>query len=566
LSIRIARSVFGLLAVVLPLAHAGCGSSSPRATRSTRATSAPFTVPQPSFPTRASLRAALPTAAPTSADTGVVVARWDMAPSSLALAPSPFDALYAQVASARPTAQRSDAFACFATEIARFTAANGGLPTDALRAYVGARCGVTSTAVSIGALPASLHGAPSDDALFAQLGPALLERAIPMIPEAADRLGFGIARDGDQFVVAVAAGLAETEVVPSRPIGESGRVRFVLRASLPVDRLVALANEGETGVSLCTVSGQAPDVAIDCPYVPDGDRVRIEVALREGESVMLRPLAMLVAVADPSQGLTYATRSGATATPLDPTTLAATVVPLLNGIRSRAGLAALALDAAQSAANAEVAPSFFTTEDPAVRDQIVLYAMAGWDVEGAICEGRATAMTTLGATDAASWLYGALEEPIERYVLLDPGARSIAFGATSAGAAAHAIVSTYRFFETDAASERAQILGALDRARAARGLGPATFFGVAELERAADAVEAGALGPDDALAQAADASLPRLQHLRPFLGASSDLDRVVFPSEVVGDPTGRVAIAVAHWQPEGAAWGVYLVLGMIVGG
>jgi hypothetical protein len=280
---------------------------------------------------------------------------------------------------------------------------------------------------------------------------------------------------------------------------------------------------------------------------------------------MIRPLALVIGLNDAASGLTYATRAGSAATPFDASTLASAVLPLLNGIRTRAGLTALALDPAQSAANAEVAPSFFGSEDPAVRDQVVLYAMAGWEVEGEVREGRATAVTTLGATDASSWLYAALEEPIERFVLLDPEARAIAFGVTTTTGGANAILSTYRFFDVDAASERERILRSLGAARAARGLGPATFVSIPELETAADAVESGSLGPDDALGEAVDAALPRLRRARAFLSAGSDLDHLTFPAEVVSDRGGQLGFSVVHWQPEGAAWGVYLVLGVVVG-
>jgi hypothetical protein len=553
------------LLVVLGLAplDGGCGATTRGSAR--RQESGPaFSVPVQSFPTRDSLRTSLPPPGPISSDAGVVVARWDIAPTSLALAPSPFDALYAGVAATRPTAQRSEAFACLATEIARFMATNGGLPTDALRSYVSSRCGVTSTTVAVSAFPADLHGAPTDQALLEQLGPQLLEHTTEMIPEAADRVGFGVARVGNRFVVAVAAGLAQTEIIPSHPVAEGGRIRFTVRAALPVERVLAFANQGETGVAACTVAGSSPDIAIDCPFVPDGDRARIEVALREGDSVMLRPLALLVGLTDAAVGLTYETRAGATTSPLDAATLVSTVLPLLNGIRTRAGLMALALDEAQSAANTEVAPSFFASHDPVVQDQVLLYAMAGWEVAGEVRDGRSTSVATGGATDASSWLYAALEEPIERYVLLDPEARVIAFGVAATGAGASAIVSTYRFFDADQAAERARILGTLTAARAAVGLGPPTFVAIPELEQAADAVESGGLGPDEALGRAVDATLPRFGRLRPFFSATSDLDHLELPPELVSDRGGRLGFSVVHWRQEGSAWGLYLLLGVVL--
>jgi hypothetical protein len=549
---------------LLPL-DGGCGGAGTRGT--SRHSSAPaFTAPTQSFPTRASLRASLPPPGPISADTGVVVARWDIEPSSLDLAPSAFDVLYERVAPIRPTAQRSEEFACLATELARFMAMNGGLPTDALRSYIASRCGVTSPSIAMSALPADLHGTPSDERLLEQLGPGLLEHATEMIPEAADRVGFGFARVGSRFVAAVTAGLSRTEVIPSRPVAEAGRVRFTLRASEPVERVVALANQGETGVAACTVSGSSPDIAIDCPFVPDGDRSRIEIALRDGDTSMLRPLALLVGLTDASGGLSYAVRASATPTPIDPAVLASTVLPLLNGIRTRAGLTALAMDEAQSAANTEVAPSFFSTADSAVADQVLLYAMAGWDVTGDVRDGRATSVSAHGVTDASGWLYTALEEPIERYVLLDPDARAIAFGVAAAPDGADALVSTYRFFDSDPAAERDRFLAALTAARAAAGMRPPTFVSIPELETAADAVESGGLTPDEALGRAADAVLPRYRQLRPFFSATSDLAHVQLPPELVSDPGGVVGLSVMHWRPEGSAWGLYLVLGVLIGG
>jgi hypothetical protein len=549
-----------LLALALaPLALvAGCGGGSASAGRTSHASGGgALTVPE-TFPTQAAM-AALPPPGPVQVDTGIVVGRWEMDPASLAPAPSAVEPLYAAIAEQRPTAQRSSGLECIARETSRFHASMHGLPAEPVRRFLAARCGSGAVSVAIGVMPIQLSGGATDAAAIAQLHDSLVGHAVEAIDPVANRVGLALHREGDTIYVGVASALAQLDLEPVVPIASAGHLRFHAQIARAPSELIVMATSGDRGVAECVVGGVQPSLEIDCPFAEGDVRSYVEVLGRDGDAVLCMPLALLFGVASEGAGLVYQLRTPSAPVPLDAAGLGAAVLPLLNGERAQLGAPPLSLSTEQSAANAQVVPYAFSTDRHAM-EQALLFAMAGWQLGAGptLREGRTIQVDAGRTTDAGSWLFQALETPLERWVLLDPEARVLALGATSSNGATVGLASTYRFFEGDGESDRAAAEAALDHARLAAGRQPAAFVHLPALETAAARIAEQGADPAGALDEALGQIVRSYASARGRVYVASVLDHTPWASDVLDAP--HVGIAVRHTQPSGSAWGVYVVL------
>jgi hypothetical protein len=544
-------ALFAMLALV-----AGCGGASAGARTARRASGPGLTAPE-SFPT-ASAMAALPPPGPVQVDTGILVGHWEIEPASLAPAPGAAEPLYAELAAQRSTAQRSTGMECVAREIARFLAAEHGLPADSIRRFIVARCGGGAISAAFGVLPIQMSPRASEADVVRELHDVVLSHVVDATDPSANRVGLALYRDGTNLFVGVASTVAQLDLDPVVPIAAEGHLRFRATIARDPDRLIVMATSGERSVADCVVTGNAPALEIDCPF-HDGDaRAYVEILGRDGDAVLCNPLAISIGIASEGAGLAYDLRTPSVPVPMT-TDLGAAVLPLLNGERAQLGAPALALSTEQSTANAQVAPYAFST-DQAAQEQAMLYVMAGWQLGTGpmIREGRTIQLDAGRTTDAGQWLFQALETPLERWVLLDPEARVLALGAVASDGATVGLASTYRFFDGDAASDRTRAEHALDEARRAAGRAPAGFVQLAPLDGAAIAISEQNANPSDALDEALSLVVRQYASARGHVYVASVLEHSPWAQDLLDAP--HVGIAVRHARPAGSPWGVYVVI------
>ncbi|MBX7194619.1 MAG: hypothetical protein K1X94_21370 [Sandaracinaceae bacterium] len=553
-----------LAAVVLASAGAfGCGAATASTAHTGEPRRAARTVDEAlaQFPTRERMNELVARLAPEGAphEIGPVVDRWEIEPASLAGATGSFESVATMLAGQEGRFTSRAPLRCAAREIARFVAVHDELPNAFLGDYVVGRCGSATLRAGLAVRAFDVHG--YDEARLAR------ERADdiatgwrPMLGAGELRGGLGVASyaRGDRIVVALVIDPDRAMRIaldaPAAPV--EGRVRVEGEVQGTVEELLALTSRGEADVALCITELAGTHLRVDCPFEPGDESAFIEVITREPGRLVPRTGARIVAVASPTSGLVYEERALEQTTPSDPLEAVAAAV---NAHRARLGRAPLTLERGQSEANRQSVDAFFATTDPDVQEVAVLYAMAGWEVQGNIVGGNALAFELPGGLAANRWASYILRHPFERYALLDPDVSRIAVGVSQSETATLAMVSTYQLFgAADAEAERARVLAAIQRARAASGRAPVGLLPpVAALARWAARITGGAATPTEAMQNAL--------HEGPVVGASTtmilglhDLDQWPVPREVL--EAGVLDLAVAHYRARGAAWGQYAVL------
>lgn len=548
------RGSFIIVLAVVAACAGGCGASARRSGGTLPRATQPLVSAEP-FPTSAVITA-LPPPGPVQVDEGVAVGEWEIETASLAPAPGPIEPLYAELAVQRATAQRSSALECVARELARFVGTLHGLPSDPVRRFIIARCGAGVVSAGVGVLP--LQGRGSDEDLIRHLHDQVLAQLVQSVVPEANRVGLATFRVGDALFVGVASALAQTDVTPAVPVAASGRIHFQLGIQRAPNEILVMTTSGPRAFAMCDVGGAPPTLEVSCPFTEGDDYAYVEVLGRDGEAVLCMPLALMIAVPGGDAGRRYTLRRPSAPAPFAGADLGAAVLPLLNGERAQAGLSPLSLSAEQSASNASVAPYAFAPDRHAM-EQALLYAMAGWQVgpSPGIREGRTIQVDAGRATDAGAWLFQALETPLERWVLLDPEARVLAIGTQASDGHTFGLASTYRFFDRDAEGDRAAAEAALSAARMAAGHAAPAYVRLPGAERAVDQIVQGA-DPSAAVEGALAEAVQSYASARGAAYVGSVIEGTHWSPELLTAP--HVAIAVRHVQPEGMAWGVYVIV------
>lgn len=509
------------------------------------------------FPTRERMNAvvsALPPSAPH--EIGPVVERWEIDAASLAGAPGPFEPVAEALASPGRLTVRAP-LRCAARELARFVALHGELPNTFLGDYLVGRCGSASLRASIAVRAFEVRG--YDEARLAREVSADVTDGWRAIG-AEHSGGVGVASFAHEGRVVVALVIDPQRSMridlagPVSPI--DGRVQLEGEVEGPVEELLALTSRGVADVAVCETQLLGTRLRVACPFEAGDETAFIEVITREPGRLVPRTGARVVAVASPQAGLVYEERApeGITATdPLD------AIAEAVNAHRARLGRPPLTLERAQSSANHASVETFFATSDPDVQELAVLYAMAGWDVQGSIVGGNALAFELPGGLAPGRWASYILRHPFERFALLDPDVSRIAVGVSATPTATLAMVSTYQLFgAADPEAERQRVLATIQRARATAGRPPVGLLPpVPALARWGARVTGGAASPAQAMQQAmAEGPVPGASATM-VLGLH-DLDAWPVPRELLD---ARVLdVVVAHYRAEGAAWGQYAVL------
>ena len=480
------------------------------------------------------------------------------------------------VASRHDSARLSPALRCAASELARFYATKRAMPTESLRRYIIAQCGgstpdTTPCFAAIDVLPTS-----TDADVLARLRASLEKLSGPPL-QAPGRNALGVAasRAGNHVAVVVLVGTDEIELVPSPRRADTDR-RVVVRGRLfgPATHAIALVNHGDYKAAPCDADPQValPEVAFSC-RLDDADLAAwMQIVVQRPGRFLSETVADILLYAGDVPPPYRLHVSGPPMPVTDGATFTASLAKEVNRVRAQGQLTPLSLAEKQSTVDARLAGTLVdaTMKKRIDADQISLGLLAGWDVDGTIRSGNLF-IALVGATrDATVWLDFALERPFGRQVLLDPNARRIAIGPTLPGGGAPAlgaVVTTYSLFESpDHGADARRMAERVAAARASLHLAPLRLLdggkGVAD---PVNRIVTNEIEPSAATDAAMHAIADRVSGtVSGFYVETNDLDLVTVPEGIRQAPGGSLVVAVTHHRVNGAAWGQYVVIYLLV--
>lgn len=466
---------------------------------------------------------------------------------------------------------------CVAREYGRFWLAHQAMPTPELQTFIQARCGAPVARVGVVLQGGPEPGGATLAGRWQTEAQALLAK-LPDVPHAA--LGMWSGEADGRSVVAAAVGVRMVELEPlGLDAGAGGEIELRGRFLDATGLAAAFVTRGAHGFQICKpVPGTAlPRFRFVCKVDANDEAVLVELmASPPGRLLTQRALVGLFAPGKSAPGEYGAATLALAATPM-PQRDAAAMLAAINGVRARAGVAPLREVAAQSAVAARVLPHYFgasSSGDIKTAETVALGMMAGWEVKGdaAIRSGEFAAMNLFGVASMDRAVEAVLMTPAHRSVLLDPTAEAIALATQdyADGAATSAIVTTYKFYRgADNERESAKILDRLDAERAAAGQAPVIRVqggnSAKPMAHACRRIKSG-VDPNEALHDV-------LEYLVEEVGISmqglvlqgSDLDTIAFPAELIQARRVQIDVDVDHYQPEGRAWGQYVVLMVFAG-
>lgn len=485
------------------------------------------------------------------------------------------------------------AMRCVARQTARFWLEAQALPSRAMRQAIAARCGSPFGDYSTAAQAGDVQPEASDRNVLVVLGPAMREAmkksfglgsAEPRSAEgdapARPSLDVGIhyERQGER-VLLLAVAQPRLAILEPAPIAADSAGLFRLRGRLlhRAASIEAQITRGAHGVAPCALDPavRLPDFAITCE-LGRGDRdawVEVDAFTPGwiiGDAVIEGRVLARGEVGDryeqppmpPGEAAPGADRAEA-------------LCRMLNGVRARAGLRPLSLEARQSRTAAELAPLYFAARngqlDLGVADEVVLGLRAGWEVGGGpIRRGDFTARMAQGTADLRVLLALALARPAARRVLLSPEADRVAIGvvAQPEERMLGAVFGTYAPPARTSSAEQARaVVRVLARERAARGLPPPLVIDAAEDEAAeVAALAAGGMEPGQALGELVRRASHATAHdMEGFAITGPSLEGLSFPDALLRRRELRLAIAVVDHRPDGSPWTLTLALVAVAG-
>lgn len=527
------------------------------------------------FPTREELASLAASAhGSTLPQAGAWVAAWEMEPFDVGqdgvdpLAPSTqLASLEAELVGARPGSTASRASRCAARELGRFVLAHGALPTEALRSYVSGRCGIRAPSSYLSFQPFTTRGDIGADDILGRASDRarVLEVAGAALGAEALDLGAAYVRAEGQaafvFVGAPRGTEVRTQIEGSEVLVDTSLDR--------AGTLIVLANRGTHGVVQCgLVPNGGGGMRARCPFEPHEGRTWVEVLVARPQSLTLQLVGRALVVSDAVASLRYhvrtfdATSSVAIEGEEPALTFAREVAELATRARAEVGLGALTLSARQSAANAQLA-ALVSATDPQYAERALLGALAGWELDVAVRDGRAIIGVLEGAPDAQRWLAEALESPLGRYSLLDPTMDTLAIGAATVGEETAVLATTYARHDDAAVAEVTEALQThIASRRTSAALAPARFTRARELERAAERIQRGEASVQPALEVAMQDAAQRIRgHQIRAYSVQTMLPAVApIPDEIVLAPQLQIAIQPVPHRVAGTAWVQWAVL------
>ena len=470
----------------------------------------------------------------------------------------------------------TQAMHCVASELARFTLVHGGQPDYSLRRFIVAGCNASVPDVSYRLLRGEVDVSDDDDEIFERWRDSLL----PMARTATRTgkrsvVGIGFARQGERAAVYIVTGEPAVEIEAIDPrLGQNQPLVLRGRVLGAAESVYVAINIGIYEYDGCETVGnvQPPAFHFVCEPDPRDESTWAAISFTRPNRV-LGERGLNVLVWPQGRGDRVYRRAEYTGSRIidEAERFAPAFLDDLNGVRKRAGMRPVTLDAAQSATATRVAPHFFAAmvegASDAAADQAALGLMAGWDVDGVIRTGRFSSGVVPQTHDLAVLLGVTLEDPLARGALLDPGIEKLAVGPIVGFAGEMpvlaAVVTSYSLFH--AGSERSDadiLLARLAEERHKQELPPPYRLIEVSMDamHAAGEVSRGETAQNaiDDLLQTAVNSLSR--KVRGWYGETSELEAFQFPDELLSTPKLGTAIGVAHLKDPDQAWGRYVVM------
>ncbi len=463
----------------------------------------------------------------------------------------------------------SPALRCAAEEAARFFTVNAAYPDDHLQEFLVLRCGSSLVNTGYGTLHAVTPAAVPEDRVERELGPALRKMIDQTIATAPSEMGLGYFQSSGRISFVAFAGQNIASLSGTQPQIDQNRV--IVSGVLPKDAayVLGLVTHGSYGFLHCEADRAMlmPHFRVSCPIAEDDTQARIEVLGRGEKEVLWNVGLRLLVQRDPTANLMYQLHRDRNAKPATGTgdytqRLAAAV----NDARRRANRTELQLLEEQSKADQDLTGYLhdaYQARDRTHLQWAVLGMLAGWEVPGTIRDGGIYWFSQSFSTDAEGWVERALENPMGRWVLLDPDKSRLAVGTHPYGKSGTlTLVSTYALFDSlDHHADEDALFKEITALRRARGLG--------DPQRAARSPVL-----TDALAKIANHALKTDQAVSELLqrvNASSKQPALVqvietaglfqFPApEVFFRKELALEIGVTHYKAPGGAWGQYVLL------
>jgi hypothetical protein len=463
---------------------------------------------------------------------------------------------------------------CVARETGLFYLAKQGLPSDRLARFIQARCGVVASDVAFYYVSGSVPEETSAERIVENYRAQFLEQTKAALKGGTQLAGVWFGQDKGRAVLmlTVASRHATLEKLPLVPTPDG---TVVIRGEVlqPADRIEALFNRGRFGYGTCDVDSNVrlPRFAVTCKVDPGDAVTSLEIAAFPAGRIigpivanfMLWPSGTPASSYHGSSYVNHSVQAGPDSREQ--------LLSLVNEVRRAAGLAEVTLAPRESTVAERVAPHYFAAlvgaEEPLVADQVVLGLRAGWEVEGAVRIGHFTAGAVEKTNDLGRLVDELLERPMGREALLTGSAQKVAIGPVIAPEqqVIGVVASSYELFESaNHESDVQSVLERLSKSRQAHSMKPPTILaGVrAEAQEAAARVQQGDSSPRQAL----DRMLNRSAEKYPgfafngWVFEASSLDDLTFPPELLRQPLGGVAVAVAHYRPKNSPWSQLVVL------
>jgi hypothetical protein len=573
------KKVWGVAALLAAGCITGRGAQKP----------SPPSRPVAEFPSEAKLAAveAKPAVLPAMDDGEVPAEGWAVEPAHAGDAASaePWaprgaweEALAGAYAAAGRKAALTRPMACVAAELGRFTLAHKGTPPESLQRFVGAACGVLSPHVAFQWLSGTVPAAATDDRVLDrwrdQLGPGLVSH----VPADARRAGLWFGRHGTRAVVVAAFDTTPVELKPVSLVPDAnGDVIIEGRLDREAGAFVGYANQGRFGVASCLIdpSVARPQFRAVCPVAAADDAAWIQLAYIPPRSVLATPIVQALARRDVAKPPAFTEAPYAPSRPIaDAAGFAPAVLGALNAVRAEAGLGAVTVAEAQSAAVARVARQYFAAalagggvDASGDLGTIALGLLAGWQVTGTIRDGNFFSVVVPRTRDAGRWLDAALALPLGRKTLLARDIEQVALAPAlfDAPGALGGVVCGYAFHHgNDHSADVEALYARIALARKRMGLAPPARLGAGlgpvlahELAR----VQQEAVPPLDALRASLEQASGRLgQPVGGYVVEATSLDAVELPPALVGKPGLNLAIGITHHKPAGAAWAQLVIV------
>jgi hypothetical protein len=467
---------------------------------------------------------------------------------------------------------------CAAQELARFHLAKNAMPTESLRRFMAARCGAATPGMTPVIWTVKTSAPMSDEELARKAREAIAKRLGARLDHGHHLVAAAAARDGQRVSVVAVIAADEARLEPgSLSVDASRRVTLRGEARSELTDIAAMVNRGDVGASPCMPDRTVlpPRFAITCELAQGDAFAWVEIVGRRKGQVLERELAEALIHEGDGSAIAYTARHVGPPAPITSgAEFSRALLDRLNGVRTAAHLPALVLAQKQSAENTRLAGTLINAslgDDDETADRAAVGLLAGWDVPGLIRSGSLFLGAVGPTNDATAWLDFALERPIGRSALLDPNARQVALGPAipPGGGALGAAVTTYTMFESDDhAADETRFFERIAAARAARGLpAPVRVQGLGEMEAELARVARQEVVPMAALQTTMEIAVARTgQGVRGSVLETNDIDRANVPPALLGPGQLHVMVGVTHHRAEGAAWGQYVIVAVVLGG